>query len=165
MEQSEKIRTGLKARKRSHHRSSRWGFTLVTSAVPLYLFKYSTFSSGQFSFFFVLDKVGLQWLQLWVLERFSWCGYMKGGLPEWGPALPILMVISSESGRGNEGSSSFSFISLDSGGSTKAKWGSAPTPCEKRERWKMFESVKYTLTYTWHQAFIVLSHSTSWSDI
>lgn len=64
-----------------------------------------------------------------------WCGYMKGGLPERGPALPILMVISS-SESGNEGSPAFSLASLDSGGRAKAIWGSAPTPCgwEKNDK-------------------------------
>lgn len=64
-----------------------------------------------------------------------WCGYMKGGLPERGPALPILMVISS-SESGNEGSPAFSLASLDSGGRAKAIWGSEPTPCgwEKNDK-------------------------------
>lgn len=68
----------------------------------------------------------LQWLCGCVMFCKSWCGYMKGGLPERGPALPILMVISSESRCWNEGCSAFS---LESGGRAKAVWGSAPTPC------------------------------------
>lgn len=61
----------------------------------------------------------------------GWCGYMKGGLPERVPALPILMLISSSSCC-SEASSAFSFICLASWGRVKAKWGSVPTPC----RWQ-----------------------------
>lgn len=62
----------------------------------------------------------------------SWCGYMKGGLPERGPALPILMVISS-SKSWIGGLPSFSLSSLESGGRAKAMWGSAPTPCRRQK--------------------------------
>lgn len=62
------------------------------------------------------------------------CGYMKGGLPERGAALPIRMVISSEPSRWNDGSSAFSLGSLDWGGRASAMWGSAPTPCGERQR-------------------------------
>lgn len=57
---------------------------------------------------------------------------MKGGLPERGPALPILMLISS-SRCWKEGSSVFCLACLASGGKAKTKWGSAPTPCGYRK--------------------------------
>lgn len=56
------------------------------------------------------------------------CGYMKGGLPERSPALPILMLISS-SRYWKDGVSGFSLATLDSGGRARAMCGSAPTPC------------------------------------
>lgn len=68
----------------------------------------------------------------------GWCGYMKGGLPERVPALPILMLISSSSCC-NECSSAFSFICLTSWGRTKAKWGSVPTPCKWEKGCKRLE--------------------------
>lgn len=69
----------------------------------------------------------------------GWCGYMKGGLPERVPALPILMLISSSSCC-REGSSAFSFICLASWGRAKAKWGSAATPCRWQKGCNRLES-------------------------
>lgn len=64
----------------------------------------------------------------------GWCGYMKGGLPDRGPVLPILMLISS-SRCWNDDSSAFSLAILESRGRAMAKWGSAPTPY----RWQIEE--------------------------
>ena len=76
--------------------------------------------------------VGRHWLprlHAFGMKWNTWCGYMKGGLPECGPALPILMLISSDSVGSNDGSSAFSLSSLESRGRARAVWGSAPTPC------------------------------------
>lgn len=142
----EKIRTV----KRNCQRSSTWDFRVVASAAHLHALSFCTrltdlkFSYCKISGTTVATAVELECLFVFMacnkpvffwssLNGNSWCGYMKGGLPERGPALPILMVISS-SKCWKEGSSAFCLTTLDSGGRAKAMWGSAPTPCEWQKK-------------------------------
>lgn len=105
---------------------------LRPGSVPAHAYYSAPVPESWFSLWPFANKTGPQRLQLQVpVAGYCsglWCWYMKGGLPDWGPVLPIRMLISS-SRSWNDGDSDFSLTGLESEGRTRDMWGSAPTPC------------------------------------